>query len=187
MRPLSPRERRLVALGVLVGLVGIVWLAIIGPLVGGFASRAAEREELRATYQRNTRMMAALPVWRAVAETQRRSAPRFAMSAPSESLAGEALKERLRKLSTDEGFAITGVQDLQADAPRGRVRLRADIALNLTQLCEMLRRLETEGPYVVVDYLSISADRAFASGHSAPMDVRLELSAAWRPDAGRAS
>src|SRR6202000_943905 len=43
MRPVSPRERRLVSLGILVILVAIVWLGLISPILGGFWDRAEER------------------------------------------------------------------------------------------------------------------------------------------------
>jgi hypothetical protein len=187
MRTLSPRERRLVALGGLAAALAVAWLVLVGPLVGGFADRADERAQLNATFQRNQRLMAALPVWRRLALTQARGAARWAIAAPSESLAVESFKERLQKLAADEGYAVTSVQDLQADAPAGDVRIRADMQLSLTQLCDTLRRLETEGAYVVVDYLSISADRAFATGRAAPIDVRLELTAAYRPSGARPS
>ncbi len=187
MRALSLRERRLVALALLVTAILLVWLVLIGPLVGGFFDRAAERDQLRATIQRNERLMSALPVWRAAADAQRRSAARFAIFAPSEQLAVEALKERMQHLAADEGFTITGIEDLQADAPSGMIRVRADMTLNLTQFCETLKRLESEGAYVVVDYLSISADRALVSGRASPMDVRLELTAAYRPTGARPS
>ncbi len=185
MRPLSPRERRLLALGLTVLAIGLVWLAIVGPLVGGFFDRAAERRDLRAAYLRNERLSASLPALRASAEAQRGNAPRFAVAAPSEALASEALKERLQHLSTDEGFTVASIDDLQADAPAGSIKLRANLTLTLTQLCETIRRLESEDAYVVVDYLSISADRSLAAGRLAPMDVRLELSTDWRPTRAR--
>jgi len=185
MRPLTPRERRLVALGLLVLAIGLVWLVLIGPLVGGFVDRAEQRRELANTYRRNERLIAALPALRASAEAQRVNAARFAVAAPSEPLAVEVLKERLQHLATDEGFAVTAIEDLQADAPAGDIKLRADVTLTLTQLYETMKRLESEDAYVVVDYISVSADRSLAAGRLAPLDVRLELSTAWRPTRGR--
>ena len=180
MRPLTPRERRLIALGLLVVAFGLVWLILIGPLVGGFVDRARERAELRETYVRNERLMASLSALRATAEAQRKTAPGFAVAAASEALAVEAFKERLQRLAADEGFAITGVEDLQADAPKGGLKLRVDATLTLTQLYETVRRLQSEDAYVVVNYVSVSADRSLALGRLAPLDVRLELSTAWR-------
>lgn len=175
------------AIGVLVLAIGLIWLVLIGPLVAGFSDRAAERDQLRATLQRNARLMPALPVWRAAAEAQRATSPRFSIAAPSEQLAVEALKARVTKLAADEGFAVTGIEDLQADAAPGSIRVRVDMAVSLTQLDDVIRRLESEGSYVVFDYLSITADRSAAAGRLAPIDVRMELSSDWRPVGSRSS
>lgn len=187
MRPLAPRERRLLAIGLLVAAIVVAWLAIISPLVGGFVGRAAERRELIAAYQRNRSIMASIATWRALGEQQRTNASRFAVAAPSELLGVEAIKERLVKLAADEGFTVVAISDQAADAPAGKIRLRADLQLTLTQLYESLKRLETEGTYVVVEYLAISADRAAATGRSSPLAVRLEITAAYRPVRARAS
>ena len=186
MRPLSTRERRLVAVGLLLAALVLVYLIVVSPLVGGFLGRAAERRTLIANYQRDQRIMASIPVWRRTAQAQRVSSKRFSLTAPSEQMAVEALKERLARLATEEGFQITAMQDLEADAPTGEARVRADLQLTLTQLNESLRRLETEGPYVV-EYLSVSADRALATGRSSRLVVRLEVSAPWRASRSRSS
>jgi hypothetical protein len=187
MRPLHPRERRLVAIALLMAAVAVVALALVAPVVGGFSARADERRQLEAVYQRNTRLIAALPMLRAADQAQRASAARFAIAAPSEQLAAEVLKARLQRIAADEGFALTSIQDLPNGPSAGRVRIRADMQLSLAQLCDSLRRLETEGAYVIVDYLSISADRALSTGHLSPIDVRLELTAAYAPTGARPS
>lgn len=185
MRPLSLRERRLVAVGLLVAALGLVWLAVVGPLVGGFFDRAAERRQLETTLRVNARLISSLGVLRTAAEAQRAAAPRFAMTAASEALAFEALKGRLQRLAAQEGFNLGAVEDLQADAAPGKVKLRADVTLTLPQLYETLRRLESEDAYVVVDYFSVVADRSLAAQRLAPVDARLELSVAWRPAGAR--
>lgn len=185
MRPLTARERRLVALGLLVVAIGLFWLVVVGPLVGGFLGRAQERRDLWATHHRNDRLIASLPALRATAEAQRRIAPRFAMAAPSEAAASEAFKDRLRRLATQEGFTVKAIEDLPAEGPAGMVNIRADLTLTLNQLYETVRRLQSEDAYVVVDYLSVTADRSLAAGRLAPLDARLELSSAWRSTRAR--
>jgi hypothetical protein len=170
-----------VALGLLVLALGLVWLVIVGPIVGGFSVREVERRQLVATLQRDQRVMDSVPVWRAAAVAQAQTAGRFAIAAPSEQAAVDMLKERVQKIAADQGYALTAMQDLQADAPPGKVRIRADMELTLTQLYETLRRLEAEGTYVVVDFLSINADRALVTGRSAPLGVRIELTADHAP------
>jgi general secretion pathway protein M len=184
MKPLTARERRIAAVGLLVLAVALVWLLLIGPLAGGFLDRAAERRDLRAAYQTNARLVAALPAARAAAEAQAKSAPRFAVPAVSETLAIEAVKERLLRVAADEGVAVKAMDDLQAEAAPGEIKMRVDLTLTLNQLIETLRRLENEDAYVVVDYIAVSADRSLAAGRLEPIDVRLELSTAWRPIRG---
>lgn len=181
MRSLSPRERRLIAIGLLLLAVGLFWFAVVGPLVSGFSSRAAERRLLQATLQRDQRVVDSLPVWRNAAVEQARSAPRFAIVAPSEQAAVDILKDRLEKVAVDQGFTLSSVQDMQAEAAPGEVKVRAVMELTLTQLYETLRRIEGEGAYVVVDFLSVNADRALVAGHSAPLAVRIELRANFVP------
>ncbi|MHB8528964.1 MAG: type II secretion system protein GspM [Caulobacteraceae bacterium] len=187
MRPLAGRERRLIAIGLAAGALAVLWLGLVGPLVRGFGDRAAERRVLVATYGRDRALIAAMPVWRVLAERQTAAAGQFQLAAPSQEAAVEALKDKLQRLAADEGFKITSLADLAAAPPPGGVRIRADMQLTLTQLVESLRRLETEESYVVVEYISVSADRALQSGKLSSLDVRLEISAPYRAPGPRPS
>ncbi len=186
MRALSARERRLIAVGLLVLALALAWLLIVQPLVIGFIDRAAQRRDLRAAHARNERILAALPALRSQAEAQARTAPRFMVIAANAASAAEALKARVRRTADDEGVQIKALDDLSADAPLGSVEIRVDTTLSLKQLSEMLRRLQSEEYYVVVEYFAVAADKSFASGRAEPIDVRLDLSAAWRPPRGPA-
>jgi type II secretory pathway component PulM len=187
MRPLNPREQRFLAAGLLALALAAVWLAVIRPIADGFADRAGEKQRLALNLQRDARLSAAAPFWRRAAQTQNESAARFAVIAPNEQIAVEAMKDRLNRIAAAEGFNVGAVQDLQANASPGMVRVRADMTMTLAQFVETMKLLESQGAYVVVEYLSVSADRAFAAGKLSAMDVRLELSAAWRPTGARPS
>ena len=176
MRPLAQRERRLIALGVLLALVAVVVLGVIVPVFGGMAARALERGDLVATYQRNQRVLAGIPVWRAQAVEQKSTASKFGIIAPTQALAAEMLKQRINRMTNEEGGSVQTVSEVQGDTPEGWVKVRADLQLTMAQLYKSLARLESEAPYVVVGYLSVAADRAQKSGHAAPMDVRIEVS-----------
>lgn len=185
MRRLTARERKLVAVGLLMAAIAVVWLGIVSPLIGGFFDRADQRKALLQTYVRDRRVLAGIPAWRAQADEQRRSAARFAVLASSQAQATELLKERLTRLAADEGGVVKAVQDTQIDAAAPAVRVRADLQLTLSQLYESLKRLETEEPYVVVEYLSVDAVHASETAGAAPLDVRMEVSADWRAAAPR--
>lgn len=180
MKPLNPRERRILAIGILVGVIGLLWLVVINPIVQGFVSRAHQREELRETYVRDQRMLAGIPVWRRQAEQQRASAARFAYAAPTDALASDLLKERIARVVNGQGGVLKAAQEIPADNANGWVAVRGELQLNMNQLYETLKRLENEDPYVSIDYVSVVADEAFKTGHLAPMDVRIEVSAQFR-------
>jgi general secretion pathway protein M len=181
MRPLSDREQKLVALGLLVLAVAVIWLGLVSPILAGFGARALEREQLTAAYSRNQRIMAGFPVWRSQLDQQARDAGRFAILAPTPALASDLLRERLTRTFTALGAEITSVQDLAADAPKGWVAARIDLRLTEAQLKAGLERLENEEPYVLVDYFAVAAERAFETGRAGPVDVRIDVRSRHRP------
>lgn len=181
MRRLNPRESRIVAIGILVALVALVWLAVVAPIVQSFAGRQHERSELLDTYVRDQRLMASIPMWRRQAELQRASGARFAYAAPTDALASDLLKERIAQIVTQQGGVLKAAEEIPADNLGGWVAVRAELQMNMNQLYGAIRRLESEDPYVSIDYVSVVADEAFKTGHLAPMDVRLEVSAQFRP------
>jgi general secretion pathway protein M len=181
MTRLTPRERRILAIGLLVGLLALVWLAAVAPVLGGFASRQQTRERLRTEYRTEQRLLAAIPAWRLQAERQRATSARFAYSAPTDALASDLLKERIARVANAQGGVLKAAQEIPADNAGGWVAVRADLQMTMNQLYETLTRLENEDPYVAIDSVSVVADEAFKTGHLAPMDVRLEVSAQFRP------
>jgi type II secretory pathway component PulM len=179
MRPLEPRERKIIALGILVAVLVGVWYALIDPLIVGFIGRAEERSDLFATYQRNERVLGGISTWRAQSDGQNSTASQYGIVAPTKVLAAEALKQRMSRLASATGGTISSVAELPAEQENW-VRVRADMQLTMSQLSKGLTRLENEAPYVVVGYVSVAADRATQTGHLATMDVRIEVSAPVR-------
>jgi len=175
MKPLSPRERKILALGLLAGTVGLAWLLVAAPILGGFEARRQEREVVLANWKRNERLIASVPAMRDAALEQRRTSRLYHITAPSQTAAAEALKQRLAAALTESGGVVTAVQEVKTNLPPG-----ADARITLTQLDHSLRRLQDEPPYVVAEYAMVGADRAFQSGRSEPLDVRIEISALVR-------
>jgi general secretion pathway protein M len=185
MKRLTRRERRIVAVGLLVTLLALVWLVGIAPVLAGFAKRQQTREKLRTEYQTEQRLLAAIPAWRLQAEQQRASAVRYAYAAPTDALASDLLKERIARVVNAQGGVLKAAQEIPADNQGGWVAVRADLQMTMNQLYETLTRLENEDPYVAIDTVSVVADEAFKTGHLAPMDVRVEVSAQFRPSGAK--
>lgn len=179
MNRLSARERRLVALGLLVALLSLLWLAVIGPLLAGFEARRLERETLAARFAGGERIIATMRVSRAQARAQRRTQAIYAIEAATPALAAEALRERVVGAVRAAGGVVGVAQETQA-AP-GWVRVRADLQLGIDELDRALRSIEGRPPYVVVEALSVVSDRALISARADTLDVRLEVAARHAP------
>jgi hypothetical protein len=172
---MSGRERRLVALVVLVAMLAGAWLLVVDPVAGGYVRRQDERRHLLSRLDRYERLIAAMDRWRSVAEGQAATVSRFALQAPTEALAVEALKERLVAVVEAEGGSVVAVRGLEPEDGAGggakEAKVRADLILSYEQLYGGLRRLAQGEPYVTVDYLSIAADRALVTGRLEPLDA----------------
>lgn len=181
MRALAPRERKLVAVGILALLVAILWGGTVSPIVEGFSARAEQRLVLKAAYERNSRLINAIPVLRRQAERQGESLRNFVVAIPNPVLARAALRDRLRRDVTAMGGEITASQDMPS--PPGTVRAWVQARMTLEQLERLLVRIDDTPPYLVTEALRISADRALETGHLDILDIRLEASIPHSPAA----
>lgn len=175
MKALSPRERRLLAVAILIALLATVFGGVAIPVYAGFQARAQERARLHETYARQARAIAALDELTRRAGAQKSEAGRYSIVADSTSGAAEQLKGMLADGVSAVGGELSAVQE--ADAPTGWTRASVDARLTYPQLLGLLERLQNTSPYLVVDALSVNADPGLRSGPSDLMEVRVEASA----------
>jgi type II secretory pathway component PulM len=183
MNSLSPRERRLIAIALLLGVIALVWLAIILPFFDGFTSRAEQRALLQQQFARNERQIATIAPLRRSIELQRLNKSDFRTAGDSVVAATETLKERLSDLVTANGGELRAVQDV-SDQP-GWARIWAESRMSLPQLVSTLTKVQNQPPYLAVNGVTISADRALQSGKLDIMDVRIEISSPIAPTKSR--
>lgn len=177
MKAMNARERKLLAVGILIAVVLLLFALVVAPIAGGFSTRADEQAQLALTYTQNERLIGATPVWRQRANAQRTDQASYAIVAASPDAALDAIRQRARKTFAGVGNVISSVQALESDA--GWVRAQIDGQVGLTSLTQGLRRLQTETPYLVVESVSIAADEAANTGNIGLMNVRLEIAARY--------
>lgn len=183
IRPTSPRERRLVALLVLMMVIAILWFAFLSPVINGFAERAERREQLSLRYVHNLRTIGLIPRLRRQAEEQRAAIRTFVTNARTVEQGREWLKDRLQTTIEQAGGEFREAAD--ADARPGWARARASAHMTLPQLTAALGRLQNTPPWLVVESLSISASDALVTGQSSSMDVQVEIAIPLRPASAR--
>lgn len=179
MRATTARERRLIAVALLVLAVALVQLLVVAPILGGFAARAARRDQLLLEYRHNVRAIASIPRLRRQAEGQRETVARFALDARSPEQAHQLLRERIERVVTQVGGEFEAGED--ADAPAGWVGVRTAARMTLDQFARVLARLQDDPPWLVVTALDVSADQALVNGRLNPMEVSFEAQIPTRP------
>ncbi len=181
MNRLALRERRLIALGILVLLIALAWFALVRPVLAGFDAREEERQRLLLTYARGERVIGAMRATRAAIRSQHLAAADYAIEAPSAALATDLLRERVVALARAQKATVASVQETQA--PPGSVAVRADFTLPTERVGPLLAAVQNDRPWLIVEQFGVTADRALETARSAPVDVRLDLSV--RFDAAR--
>jgi hypothetical protein len=173
MNNLSVRERRLIAVAILLLAFAAGWLVLVSPIVDGFAVRTAERERLLDDQARGRRAIGQLGFWRAEAARQHATSPAFEMRAPSAEAASDMARQRLVSAIQAQGGVVRVVR--QVSGAGGEVRLHAELQLTLTQLASSLTVFENQKPYAIIEKLSISSDQTAAAGPRSPLDVSMDL------------
>ncbi len=179
MRPLSPRERKLVAVLTLVLAVTAVLLLVIGPVVGGFADRAARREALAQTFHAGEQRIASLGALQAEAQRQAGEMRQRFMAAPDAAEASELLRERIEAAAQELGGDIKASDAVPAEA--GWARAAIDVRMSHAQLAALLARLNQMKPTLAVEATTVIADDAMTNYKSDLLDVRLEATAPFVP------
>lgn len=179
MRPLSPRERKLVAALILVLAVSLALTLVIGPVVSGFTERAARCSALVQTFQANEKRIGSLAVLQAEAERQIGEMRVLFMAAPDADEAGESLRERIEAAAQEAGGDVKASEALPAE--EGWARTALDVRLSHRQLSGLLARINSMKPALAVDGLTIIAEDALTNPKSDLLDVRLEATAPFVP------
>ena len=178
MNRTTARERRLIALLILVSGVALVWLAIVAPIINGFHDRADRHKILLAQYTANQRLIAAVPRMRRQAERQRDMLRVYQSSEIDRVAAGEALIERVQDAIEAASGEVRSSAEI--DGEPGSVRVRAGARMTVAQMISMLQTLQNVSPVLGIDALSVAADEALVSGRLEPVDVNFEVSLALR-------
>lgn len=183
MRPVSARERRLLALLILIGIVAAIHFLVVGPILANFQARADRSDRLALTYTHNVRTIATIPRLRRQAEAARAATASFVAAVPNVDAGREWLKERLQ--GAVEGAGGTFREGGDAEGRPGWARARAAARMTLPQLTAALARLQNQPPWLVVETVSLSAGNTIVPGQSPVMDVEIEASIPIRPAAAR--
>lgn len=179
MRPLTPRERKLVALLMLVLAVSLVLTIVIGPITAGFTDRAARREALVQTFHANELRIGSLNALQAEAERQVGEVRTLFIAAHDAEEAGEALRARIEIAAQEIGGDVRTSEAVPTE--EGWARAAIDVRMSHAQLAALLTRLNAMKPALAVETMTVIADDALTNTKSDLLNVRLEATAPFVP------
>lgn len=172
MKAMSARERKLVAVAILLAVVALAWLGVIAPLASGFSERAERREELRARYAANERLISRIPRLRRAAEQIEARRAAFGIAAADAVQASDHLRERMEAALSASGGELRGSEVIEAEDGWARARVSGSVSND--QMVAWLSALTVSAPYLSIESLTIGADRAANSNELDRMDVQVE-------------
>lgn len=172
MRPLSRRERGIVAIGLLVTLVAIMYTLAVAPLMRGFSARAAQRQTLTLQIQRNSATIASIERLRRQVERGESQLAGFAILAPSRTAGRAQLAQRVQAAIESAGGEVRDSDPAQA--PAGWVGARVTARMTLAQAASALARLQNDRPPLTIEGVTIGAEATDISDKTGAMEISVE-------------
>jgi general secretion pathway protein M len=155
------RNGRLLALGLLAVAIGLVWLAVVAPLLGWFSARQDALDNRIRYADRMESIAASLPQARAEAAVARRQAPppNMILAGNSDPIAAAALESLIDGMSRQAGATLISTESLQPVQVGGyrRIGLHATARASWDKLIRLLAAIERASPRMTVSNLQVQA------------------------------
>lgn len=156
---LSPRSRRLAAIGLLVALVLAVYSFVVGPLLASYVGNRREVAQARAALAHFQAAGREIPDLQKQLDALHRQGATGAgyLEGQNETLVAAALQERLKSAVVRTGGHLNSTQVLAGgdkNKPH-RVAVRGQMQMSIAALQHVLYALESGSPYLFIDNLDV--------------------------------
>jgi Type II secretion system (T2SS), protein M subtype b len=181
---LTPAQNRLLALGLLLLTLGLVYLILVRPLWSAYHSNQEQIADYREDIARFERIAAKQPALEQQVQelTRQRKLVRYTLGAQSPTLAAAALQDRVKSIVEENGGRLTSTRILPVSdvGPFFQVAVNVQMRVSTKALQDVLYGLEGGAPYLLVENLTILSrgSRVYrrTGSTSAELDVRFDLS-----------
>lgn len=188
--PASP-QARLIALGLTLLLVLVVWFLAIQRLADAFEEKQeaiTNAQQVAVEFRRRTIPLAELQAQRA-SLLARQAKETGTIDAPNAAIASANLQAQIRNLLAAGGGGVRSLQPLppiQADHLQ-KIELRIDATIATDRLLDFLHAAETASPYLFIEALEIRASEQAARNGQAPpaLSLRGDLYAFLRAEGAK--
>jgi len=178
MNQLSPMQSRVLALGILVLVLILLFMLVLGPLFSRFLRDSESIADLEQQLSRYQALAAELESSQQQLQTLQAQNPAAELYLPEKkaALASARLQQRLNQLLDRIGGQVISTQDL----PLSRGEALPSVALNvqlraeLEQLVKLLHGVETSKPLLFVDELEIIGNPRLAVTNLSRRNIRTQ-------------
>lgn len=152
------RRGRVLALMLLLMAVALVWLVIVGPLIGFYSQYASRIALAQQTAERMAHLQEILPHLRQSAAHRPSSAPQL-IDGASDTMASATLQDKLAHLASQSGIEISSSETLAPirEGSYQRIGLHITLSAPYPALIRFLTDLAQASPALVVDGLHLHA------------------------------
>jgi len=159
-RPLpTGRAGQVLALGLTVLVLAVVWLGFVVPLVEWYNQRSDALAQQEVLAQRMEALVAALPAIQTQAKAVAASGTGEAalLEGDSDNMASASLQERLQAMFAQAGVQLNSVETLPGEdtGPYRRIGLRVSFNASWPALTDLLKSMELATPSLLVDDLQV--------------------------------
>ncbi len=172
--PDGPRGR-LLALGVTVLLLVVIWLGAVQPLVDSYDGGQAALRQRQELAGRMADLAATLPALRRQAATLASAGPPAdaTLSGTTDAIAAASLQGLLESMSGSAGAHLTSAEALPAEqlGAYRRVALRVTVDATWRTLIPLLQAIERATPRMFVDELQLHAQPTSEKVRELPLDI----------------
>lgn len=183
MTSLSPRTRRLAAVGLLVAVVLAGYSFVAAPLLASYRDNRREAVQLQATLAKYEEVGREIPDLQKRLEALHRQGATGAgyLDGQNETLIAAALQERLKTVVAETGGRLNSTQVIASTEhdKTHRVAVRGQMQMSLASLQRVLYTLESGTPYLFIDNLDVrpmvGARRSETPDADALLDVHFDI------------
>ncbi|GAN79403.1 type II secretion system protein GspM [Acidocella aminolytica] len=184
LAPLSlPDGRRgqILALGVALAGLLLLWLAVFSPLLGWYQQRAEYLAQQRALAAHMAALAQEIPALRRAVSTQKPEdeSTTLLLQGGSDAIAGANLQSALQDLATKSGASLdsTSLAPVVAQGGLRKIGLEVSLTASWPALIKLLAAIEISNPRMVVDGLNLSNAGPQSTDNAPPVQASFTVSA----------
>lgn len=160
------------AAALLVLAAAVLWLGVIDPVLGFYATRADQVGLLRTRVARASALIETLPALKQEAKTAAATPQRAVLAGTTDAIAGATLQEQVQAMASAANAQLTSIETLPAEQMGlyRRIGVRLELSAQLQVIVALLRAIEEAQPSLLVDDIRLTGTPVGPQNSQLPLD-----------------